>query len=169
MSRKVKKSKNDENAKSSKLRKCKKWKSDKSENTKSDKKSVKKWGGSKKAKMSLKWPKSTLCEIRAAWSGRFSIPGGTTGPGFKAENRMGGVRRRILITFFCFSLFHFHHFVTFWHFTFSWFCHFLCFYHFCDFDDFDFFMIFDQFLLLTSFLVDFCVKFKCPNDDTLFT
>jgi len=37
------------------------------------------------AKMSLKWPKSTLCEIRAAWSGVFSIPGGTTGPGFKAE------------------------------------------------------------------------------------
>jgi len=25
----------------------------------------------KKAKMSLKWPKSTLCEIRAAWSGVF--------------------------------------------------------------------------------------------------
>jgi len=39
------------------------------------------------AKMSLKWPKSTLCEIRAAWSGVFSIPGGTTGPGFKAEIR----------------------------------------------------------------------------------
>jgi len=41
----------------------------------------------KMAKMSDKWSKSTLCEIRAAWSGVFSIPGGTTGPGFKAEIR----------------------------------------------------------------------------------
>ena len=40
----------------------------------------------KKAKMSDKWAKSTLCEIRAAWSGVFWVPGGTTGPGFKAEN-----------------------------------------------------------------------------------
>jgi len=39
----------------------------------------------KKAKMSLKWHFLTLCEIRAAWLGDFSIPGGTTGPGFKAE------------------------------------------------------------------------------------
>jgi len=38
-------------------------------------------------KMSDKWAKSTLCDFRAAWSGVFSIPGGTTGPGFKAEIR----------------------------------------------------------------------------------
>jgi len=36
-------------------------------------------------KMSDKWPKLTLCVFRAAWSGRFSVPGGTTGPVFKAE------------------------------------------------------------------------------------
>jgi len=63
-------------------------------------KSVKNRPPLKKAKMSDKWPKSTLCEIRAAWSGTFSIPGGTTGPGFKAEIERGGSRRRIL-THFC--------------------------------------------------------------------
>jgi len=61
----------------------------------------------KKAKMSLKWPKTALCEIRAAWSGVFSIPGGTTGPGFKAE-----IRPPPFFTIF-------DHFLTF--FTF-WFC-----------------------------------------------
>ena len=48
---------------------------------------MKKWPPLKKAKMSLKWHFLTLCEIRAAWLGAFSIPGGTTGPGFKAEIR----------------------------------------------------------------------------------
>jgi len=105
----------------------------------------------KMPKMSDNWPKSTLCEIRAAWSGVFSIPGGTTGPGFKAENDMGGVRRRILITFLCFHFFSFiilslfvffdfHVFVTFslflvflilLFFTFSWFLiNFCCWHHF---------------------------------------
>jgi len=54
--------------------------------------------------MSLKWPKSTLCEIRAAWSGVFWVPGGTTGPGFKAEKWTPHSRRRIL-TQFCISHF----------------------------------------------------------------
>ena len=47
---------------------------------KNDKKSVKNRPPLKKAKMSLKWPKSTLCVFRAAWSGTFWVPGGTTGP-----------------------------------------------------------------------------------------
>jgi len=88
-----------ENAKSSKIRKsrkCKKWQKRENQNhqkvtklksTKNDKKSVKNRPPPKKGKMSLKWPKSTLCVFRAAWSGVFSIPGGTTGPGFKAEIR----------------------------------------------------------------------------------
>ena len=83
--------KNQESEKVTKSEKAKKW-----QNTKNDKmQKVKKWQNQnhekhkkwskidpplKKAKMSLKWSKSTLCEIRAAWSGVFSIPGGTTGP-----------------------------------------------------------------------------------------
>ena len=50
------------------------------EKPKYDKKSVKKVTPLKMAKMSRNRAKSTLCEIRAAWSGVFSIPGGTTGP-----------------------------------------------------------------------------------------
>jgi len=67
------------------------------------------------AKMSLKWPKTALCEIRAAWSGVFSIPGGTTGPGFKAEIRPP-----------LFSLFFDHFFVIlcFHIYAFCWFLHF---------------------------------------------
>jgi len=67
-----------------KMQKHKKWQKLKHE--KINKKSVKNRPPPKKGKMSLKWPKSTLCVFRAAWLGAFSIPGGTTGPGFKAEN-----------------------------------------------------------------------------------
>ena len=89
--------------KSSKQKKVKKWKirksrkvtkSEKWKNTKTVKsemwktwKMIKNWPPLKKAKMSLKWPKTALCEIRAAWSGVFWVPGGTTGPGFKAGFR----------------------------------------------------------------------------------
>jgi len=38
---------------------------------KNDQKMVKNRPPPKNPKMSLKWPKSTLCEIRAAWSGTF--------------------------------------------------------------------------------------------------
>ena len=69
---KHKKHENVENENHQKVTKSKSWKS--------DQKSVKKWPPLKKAKMSLKWPKSTLCEFRAAWSGTFWVPGGTTGP-----------------------------------------------------------------------------------------
>jgi len=67
-----------------KIRKVKKWQ-----------KWSKKWPPLKMAKMSLKWSKSTLCEIRAAWSGVFWVPGGTTGPGFKA-----GFRPPLFLMFF---------------------------------------------------------------------
>jgi len=81
--------------KMTKIKKHEKWQKQKNvktqnhQNAKSEKheKWWKKWPPLKMAKMSLKWPKSTLCEIRAAWSGVFSIPGGTTGPGFKAGFR----------------------------------------------------------------------------------
>jgi len=149
----MKNTKNGKNGKSSKSQKCKIIKSVKTQNQKSDKKSVKKWPTPKMPKMSLKWPKSTLCEIRAAWLGTFSIPGGTTGPDFKAEINMGGVRRRIFDTFFCFQLLHF---VDFCVFPFSWFCHFFTFSHFLTFDDFTFLMIFSQILCMTSFLINFC-------------
>ena len=66
--------------------------------------------------MSLKWHFLTLCEIRAAWLGTFSIPGGTTGPGFKAE-----IDTPLFLMFFD----QFYHF-----FTFS-FCAFSCFLSFC--------------------------------------
>jgi len=69
----------------------------------------------KKAKMSLKWPKSTLCEIRAAWSGVFWVPGGTTGPGFKAE-----IRPPLFLHFFT-------TFFIFFTFVICVFCVFLCF------------------------------------------
>jgi len=90
--------KNQQNRKTPKSRKStkhKKWqkqenvKTQKQENQKSEK--HQKWSKNapplKMAKMSLKWPKTALCEIRAAWSGVFWVPGGTTGPGFKAEIR----------------------------------------------------------------------------------
>ena len=77
---KIKKHQNWQNTKSVKVEKVTKLKS-----TKNDQKSVKKWPPLKNPKMSLKWAKSTLCEIRAAWLGTFWVPGGTTGPGFKAE------------------------------------------------------------------------------------
>jgi len=143
---KVENHQNHENAKTQKSEKVIK--------SKSSKKSVKKWPPLKNPKMSPNRAKSTLCEIRAAWSGVFSIPGGTTGPGFKAENDMRGVRRRIFTSFFAFSLFHF---ITFSLFLIFWFWHFFTFLHFLDFDDFMFLMNFDHFLVLTSFCVDFCV------------
>jgi len=103
----IKKPENRKTGKSEKSEKQKKWQNQKSQKLeKWQNAKLKKWQKSvknrpplKKAKMSDKWPKSTLCEIRAAWSGVFSIPGGTTGPGFKAEIERGGSRRRILITF----------------------------------------------------------------------
>jgi len=64
------------NHQNTKIRKVKKWQ-----------KMIKNWPPLKKAKMSLKWHFLTLCEIRAAWLGTFWVPGGTTGPGFKAEIR----------------------------------------------------------------------------------
>ena len=76
---------------------------------------IKIWHPPKMAKMSLKWPKSTLCEFRAAWSGVFWVPGGTTGPGFKAE-----IRPPLFLMFF-------DTFLSFYTFSFSWFCWFLCF------------------------------------------
>jgi len=82
--------KNDKNSKSDKIDKIRKVrKSSKLENVKSEKvtkcktrkvKNVKKHENPKNPKMSDKWHFLTLCEIRAAWSGTFSIPGGTTGP-----------------------------------------------------------------------------------------
>jgi len=77
-----------------KMKKVKKWQNAENQNhekviklksLKNDKKMIKNWPPPKKAKMSLKWPKSTVCVFRAAWSGTFWVPGGTTGPGFKAE------------------------------------------------------------------------------------
>ena len=69
----------------------------------------------KMAKMSDKWPKVTLCEIRAAWLGTFSIPGGTTGPGFKAEIRPP-LFLHIFDQFLSFFTFSFCHFFTFYDF-----------------------------------------------------
>jgi len=84
------------------------------------KKSVKNRPPLKKAKMSLKWPKSTLCVFRAAWSGTFSIPGGTTGPGFKAEIRPPP----IFDHFWCFviAFFIIYAFFIFTFFTILWIC-----------------------------------------------
>jgi len=64
--------------KSTKSENAKTKKSEKAENEKV--KNVKNRENPKMAKMSDKWHFLTLCEIRAAWSGTFSIPGGTTGP-----------------------------------------------------------------------------------------
>jgi len=108
---KVKKSTKQKNGKSEKVIKFK--------SSKNDKKNDKNWPPLKKAKMSLKWPKSPLCVFRAAWLGTFSIPGGTTGPGFKAE-----IRPPLFFTFFdvfklafsCFYHFAFYHFSSFLHF-----------------------------------------------------
>ena len=94
MTKKCQKSRKWKSDKSEKMEKVKKWQKQENENhekviklksIKNDKKKMKKWPPLKKAKMSLKWAKSTVCVFRAAWSGVFSIPGGTTGPGFKAE------------------------------------------------------------------------------------
>ena len=87
-SSKHKNSKIDKIRKTEKVTKPEKWKSEKVTKLKMIKmikKSVKNRPLPKNPKMSLKWPKSTLCEFRAAWSGVFWVPGGTTGPGFKAE------------------------------------------------------------------------------------
>jgi len=67
------------NSKSDKINKIKIIKIDKNRKCKTPK-IVKKWQNPKKAKMSDKWHFLTLCEIRAAWSGTFWVPGGTTGP-----------------------------------------------------------------------------------------
>ena len=106
------------------MKKVKKWqkqknrKTQKHENQKSEK--HQKWSKNapplKKAKMSLKWPKTALCEIRAAWSGVFSIPGGTTGPGFKAEIRPP------LFSLFFDTFYHFFTFSFWWFCQFWWFC-----------------------------------------------
>jgi len=63
--------------------------------------------------MSDKWAKSTVCVFRAAWLGTFWVPGGTTGPVFKAEIDMGGSRRRNLTRVFTFSPFSHFAFLTF--------------------------------------------------------
>jgi len=73
-SRNTKNSKIEKMQKPEKVTKCKITKTEKVtklKSTKNDKKSVKNRPPPKKGKMSLKWPKSTLCEIRAAWSGTF--------------------------------------------------------------------------------------------------
>jgi len=90
-------------------------KSTKSENQKSEKhkKTPKIDPPLKKAKMSLKWPKTALCEIRAAWSGVFWVPGGTTGPGFKAEIRPP-LKLMFFDTFYVISTFSFCAFYQFW-------------------------------------------------------
>jgi len=122
-----KKRQNLKSSKSEKMQKHKKWqkpenrKTQKHENQKSEK--VKKWSKFdpplKMAKMSLKWPKSTLCVFRAAWLGAFSIPGGTTGPGFKAE-----IRPPLFSLFFdqflAFYQFPFYAFSCFWWFWVLW-------------------------------------------------
>ena len=114
------------------------------------KKSDKNWPPLKKAKMSLKWPKSPLCVFRAAWSGVFSIPGGTTGPGFKAE-----IRPPLFFTFFRVFKLAFSCFNTF---SFCWFCHFLCF---CEFHILIKFMFWGHFGLrpyyITKGRTDVCV------------
>jgi len=66
----VTKTQKQENQKSSKSEKCKIRKV----------KNVKNRENPKNPKMSDKWHFLTLCVFRAAWSGRFSVPGGTTGP-----------------------------------------------------------------------------------------
>jgi len=108
---KVKKSTKPENAKHEKVIKLK--------STKKHKKSVKNWLPPKMAKMSLKWHFLTVCVFRAAWLGAFSIPGGTTGPGFKAEIRpplFSSLFHVLQLTFSPFSL------------LWNWrFCHFWCF------------------------------------------
>jgi len=106
-SRKVKKVKKWQNAKTQKQEK---WENEK---VKKCEKRSKNDTPPKMAKMSLKWPKSTLCEIRAAWSGVFSIPGGTTWPGFKAE-----IRPPLFLHFS-------DHFWVIFVFYIFWFCHFL--------------------------------------------
>jgi len=111
MTKNDQKSRNVKSEKIKKMEKVKKWQNWENENhekvikfksLKNDKKSVKKWPPLKKAKMSLKWAKSTLCDFRAAWSGVFWVPGGTTGPGFKAE-----IRPPLFFTFFHVSWLHF--------------------------------------------------------------
>jgi len=74
---------NQQNTKSDKIKKMQKHKKHenvenenhqkvtKLKSTKNDQKSVKNRPPLKKAKMSLKWPKSTVCVFRAAWSGTF--------------------------------------------------------------------------------------------------
>jgi len=70
--------------KSEKVTKLKNQKSSKSEKSKSKKwKKWQNWKSRKRAKMTDKWAKSTLCDFRAAWSGVFRVlgfPGGTTPP-----------------------------------------------------------------------------------------
>ena len=91
----IKNQQNIKTGKSWKSEKQKKWQNQKMQNHQKwenqNHEKVKKWSKNdpplKMAKMSDKWPKSTLCEFRAAWSGVFWVPGGTTGPGFKAEIR----------------------------------------------------------------------------------
>jgi len=106
--------KNHQHQKTVKLTKSEKWKSDKNQKTRKCKidkirkvkkwqKWWKKWPPLKMAKMSDKWPKTALCEIRAAWSGVFWVPGGTTGPGFKAE-----IRPPLFLHFFDIKLCIFH-------------------------------------------------------------
>ena len=74
---KVKKWQKQENAKTRKVKKVK--------NTKMRKWKVEKVKNLKNPKMSDKWHFLTVCVFRAAWLGAFSVPGGTTGPVFKAE------------------------------------------------------------------------------------
>ena len=83
--RKQEKVKNVKSDKNTKTRKSKIIKNDKMQNQKSEK-MTKNGTPPKNPKMSDKWHFFTLCVFRAAWLGTFSIPGGTTGPGFKAEN-----------------------------------------------------------------------------------
>ena len=67
--------------KTQKATKSEKWKSEKvTKRENENMKNVKNHQNPKNPKMSLKWHFLTLCEIRAAWSGTFWVPGGTTGP-----------------------------------------------------------------------------------------
>ena len=118
-SSKQKNRKNQKTRKSEKVIKSKNQNNQKVRNQKSEK--HEKWSKNapplKKAKMSDKWHFLTLCVFRAAWLGTFSIPGGTTGPGFKAE-----IRPPLFLMIFD----QFYHF-----FTFN-FCAFWCFSHFME-------------------------------------
>jgi len=121
---------------------------------------IKKWGGRFRPKNRVPWYPLELKKCRTRRLGFHKVSKSAiylTFWGFLG-----------FVTFSLFLMFCIFCFCHFWWFWFCWFCHFLCFSLFDDFDELWFLIIFCHFLCLRCILINFCVKFKCPNDDTLF-